>query len=240
MDIRIQEIKDKIEIPATEFITGGFRPENTIEESWIGRVTAYAEHEEIPLDQNGDQMMPLLQLYLPNQPFVPEPIRDIKLLTVFITYDFPEPLEKMGANWIIREYKNVNDFVIKDLNNPESYLNPFPLRSQLVPKDAPLWDGGGLEDLPGDIQRQIINLEKEGVIGSYFDIIEHCYSTKLGGYPSFCQPGIGIKGGFGKGFEYVFQISSDGKAGLNVVDSGSLMFAKNSKTGEWSLYYDFY
>ncbi len=31
MDPRIQKIKDIIERPATEFITGGFRPQNTLE-----------------------------------------------------------------------------------------------------------------------------------------------------------------------------------------------------------------
>ncbi|WP_312993128.1 hypothetical protein [Chryseobacterium flavum] len=240
MDLRIQEIKNKIERPATEFITGGFRPQNTLEESWIGRVFAYAEGEEIPLDQDGEQMMPLLQLYLPNQPFVPKLLRDTKLITVFISYNFPDTLEKMGGHWLIREYSHTEQIVIKDLKNENSYLKPFPLRSQLVPEDAPLWDGGGLEDLEANIYRQILQLEREGIINSYYDIIKHCYSTKLGGYPSFCQPGIGIGDGFGKGFEYVFQISSDGKANLNVIDSGSLMFAKNRHNGSWSLYYDFY
>ncbi|WP_185288984.1 DUF1963 domain-containing protein [Chryseobacterium lactis] len=240
MDNRIQEIKDKIEKPATEFITGGFRPLNTLKESWIGHVFAYAEHEEIPLDKNGDQMMPLLQIYLPNQPFVPELIKNQKLITVFISQDFPETFEKMGENWVIREYDRLENIVIKDLKSSVSYLKPFPLRSQLYPNDAPLWDGGGIEDIDYQIVSEILQLEREGLFDSYFKIINHCYSTKLGGYPSFCQPGIGFKDGFGKGFEFVFQVSSDNKAHLNVIDSGSFMFAKNKETGEWSLYYDFY
>lgn len=240
MDPRIQKIKDILERPATEFITGGFRPQNTLEESWIGRVFAYAGHEEIPLDQKGNPMMPLLQLYLPNQPFVPELIKDKKLITVFMSYDFPENLEKMGSNWVIREYDNLEDIVIKDLKSPISYLKPFPMRSQLFPKDAPLWDGGGIEDIDYRLISEIVRLEREGLFNSYFDIINHSYRTKLGGYPSFCQPGIGFKDGFGEGSEFVFQISSDEKAYLNVVDSGSFMFAKNKDTGEWSLYYDFY
>ncbi|NIF04386.1 DUF1963 domain-containing protein [Chryseobacterium sp. Tr-659] len=240
MDNKIQEIKNHVERPATEFLTGGFRPQNTLEESWIGRVFAYAESEEIPLDKEGKQMMPLIQLYLPNQPFVPEQIKDKKLITVFISHDFPDALEKMGDHWIIREYENLEEIVIKDLKSSTSYLKPFPLSSKLFTKDAPIWDGGGLEDLEGEMEDKILELEEEGIINSYYDIMEHCYSTKLGGYPSYCQPGIGIKDGFGKGFEYVFQVSSDNKAQLNVVDSGSFMFAKNSETKEWSLYYDFY
>lgn len=240
IDLRIQEIKDQIERPVTEFFTGGFRPLNVLEESWIGRVFAYAEDEEIPLDKNGDPMMPLIQFYLPNQPFVPELIKDKKLITVFISQDFPETFEKMGDNWLIREYNNLEDIVIKDLQSPVSYLKPFPLRSQLYTNDAPLWDGGGIEDIDYNLISEIVKLEREGHFDSYFQIIKHCYSTKLGGYPSFCQPGIGFKDGFGEGFEFVFQVSSDGKANLNVIDSGSFMFAKNKETGEWSLYYDFY
>ncbi len=37
-----------------------------------------------------------------------------------------------------------------------------------------------------------------------------------------------------------YELSSDAKINLNVVDSGSLMFWKNVVTGEWALYYDFY
>jgi hypothetical protein len=43
-----------------------------------------------------------------------------------------------------------------------------------------------------------------------------------------------------KGFEFVFQISSDAKINLNVIGSGSLMFWTHVETGKWALYYDFY
>lgn len=64
----------------------------------------------------------------------------------------------------------------------------------------------------------------------------HTYEHKIGGYPSFCQPGVDP----GDDFEFVFQISSDPKINLNVVDGGSLMFWKNNTTGTWAIYYDFY
>ncbi len=233
----IEEIQNKISKPVTKFTTGGFRPENTIEESWIGRVFAFYENEDIPTDKNGDLMIPLGQFYIQNLPVIHENINDTKLITVFISKEFPECLEKMGDNWLVREYKTLDGIKIKDLKNPESFLKPFPLKSELVEKDFPIWDGGGLS---GEMEDEIIKLENEGIINSYYDITEHTYEHKIGGYPSFCQPGIGDSDGFGEGFEFVFQISSDGKANLNVVDSGSLMFAKNKKTEEWSIYYDFY
>ena len=80
----------------------------------------------------------------------------------------------------------------------------------------------------------------DGVIKSYCDATEHVYGHKIGGYPSFCQSGIGDADGFGDGFKFVFQISSDAKINLNVVDNGCFMFAKNNETNDWSIYYDFY
>ncbi len=233
----IEEIQNKIAKPITKFTTGGFKPENTIEESWIGRVFAFNKDEEIPTDKNGDLMIPLAQLYIPNLPFIHGNIQNTKLITVFISKQFPECLEEMGNYWLIREYSSLDGIVIKDLKNPEPFLKPFPLKSEYIEKDFPIWDGGGLS---GEMETEILKLEDEGIIDSYYDITDHTYEHKIGGYPSFCQSGIGDADGFGEGYKFVFQISSDQKANLNIIDSGSLMFAKNAETEEWSIYYDFY
>ena len=233
MEQQLTDILQRIERKATIFTTGGFRPENTLTESWIGRVFAYHEDEEIPTDEKGHLMLPLLQVYLPTLPFVPDQLKDTKLITVFISAELPDYLEESGKDWVIREYKSTEEVVIKDLRNPDSFLEPFPLKPEAVTGDCPLWDGGGLD---WDTESEIVALERAGVIESYFDFTKHHYETKLGGYPSFCQPGVD----FGEGFEFVFQVSTDSKANLNVVDNGSLMFSKNSETGIWRVYYDFY
>ncbi|TDS13000.1 DUF1963 domain-containing protein [Sphingobacterium paludis] len=148
----VDKIKQKIVKKATVFETGGFKPEYTSTESWIGKV------------------------YL---------------------------------------------------------LKPFPLRPQPTRDDYPVWDGGGLTR---EMEVEILELERSGIIESYYDITENQYGHKLGGYPSFCQPGVY----FGDNFEFVFQIASDDKARLNIVDSGTMYFAKNAITGEWIFYCDFY
>ncbi|MER8149632.1 hypothetical protein ABS241_19775, partial [Acinetobacter baumannii] len=71
----IEELQQEIRKPITKFTTGGFRPENTIEESWLGKVTAYGKDEDIPLDAKGEKMFPLAQFYLPALPFVPEVVQ---------------------------------------------------------------------------------------------------------------------------------------------------------------------
>ncbi len=233
--MEIKDIKNRISKPATKFITGGFRPENTIEESWIGKVFAFKANEKIPTDEKGNLMLPLAQLYLPNLPYIHPQIQHIKLVTVFISQDFPECFEPMGKNWVIRVYEDIDNLQLKQIPNPKSHIKAFPLKAEFVKEDYPIWDGGGLSF---EIEKEICRLEQEGIIEGYYEDIgdQHAYEHKIGGYPSFCQPGVY----FGEDYEFIFQISSDEKANFNVIDSGSLMFIRNAKTNQWKIYYDFY
>ncbi|WYE80792.1 DUF1963 domain-containing protein [Fusobacterium animalis] len=73
----------------------------------------------------------------------------------------------------------------------------------------------------------------------YEDIADtHSYLHKFGGYPSYCQSGLGLEAE--ENYYFVFQISSDNVARYNVVDSGSLMFFYNENENKWVMYYDFY
>ena len=80
------------------------------------------------------------------------------------------------------------------------------------------------------------NLDKLSYYGDIADT--HSYLHKLGGYPSYCQPGLGLEAI--KDYHFTFQISSDEVARYNVVDSGSLIFFYNENENKWVMYYDFY
>ena len=229
----ISEIKRQLAKPATKLIAGGFRPSGQDDESWIGKVFLFRADEAIPLDEAGEQMLPLAQFYLPALPFCSPLLKDARVLTLFMSKRFPEQFEEMGRNWLIREYgfQECLERKLESVSGPS--LKPFPLKAELIEADFPLWDGGGV---PPEVEEEILRLERAGEIESYYDIISHTYEHKIGGYPSFCQSGVDP----GEGFEFVFQISSDSKVGLDVVDNGSLMFWKHKGTGEWALYYDFY
>lgn len=230
-DLKI--IKNQLARKATEFTSGGFKPTNSITESWIGRVYLYLEDEEIPLDNDGELMLPLFQLCFDDLPFVPEILEKSKIITVFISKKFPMDLTANGNNWVLREYKSVDNIIVKDLKNDTSFIKPFPLSNRLIEEDYPVWED---PEIPDDISDKINQLEDSGIIDSYYDIIENNYSHKIGGYATYCQSGIN----FGEDFEFVFQIASDGKANLNIVDSGNIYLAKNRKTQEWVFYCDFY
>ncbi|WP_236233586.1 DUF1963 domain-containing protein [Pseudomonas tohonis] len=229
----IQAIRHLLARPATRFSAGGFRPTQADEESWLGRVFLFRPDEGIPLDAAGDTMLPLAQFHLPSLPVNHPLLADVRVLALFISAEFGQPLEPMGAHWLIREYGHHETLQRKELSAPASFIKPFPLKAERLDEDYPLWDGGGV---PADLEERILELERQGTIDSYYDIVSHCHDHKIGGYPSFCQSGIDP----GEGFEFVFQISSDAKINLNVVDSGSLMFWKHRSSGEWALYYDFY
>lgn len=229
----VEKIKNKLAKKATEFITGGFKPTNSLTESWIGRVYLYDENEEIPFDNRGNMMLPLFQLCFNNFPFVPEILKETKIITVFISKDLPLDLTPNGNNWVLREYKSTDRIIFKDFKNESSHIKPFPLSYKLIQEDYPVWED---LEISNDISDKIIELEDERVIDSYYDMIENNYCHKLGGYATYRQSGIN----YGEDFEFVLQIASDKKANLNIVDSGNFYFAKNRKTGEWVYYCDFY
>lgn len=250
--MNIAEIKDRLAKRATELSAGAFKPTYSDKESWIGRVAFYKEEESIPLDADGTPMLPLLQLSLEGLPYIPDGLENTKMITVFISEDLltgryssangapstpsgdgaPNYLSANGEGWVLREYSKDDHLINKRLENLDSYIRSYPLKTTFIREDYPVWDSGGI---PSDIEDEILRLEKAGEITDYYDIVENNYGHKLGGHPTFCQSGID----FGEDFEFLLQIASDGKANLNIVDAGTIFLAKNRKTGEWRLYIDF-
>ena len=248
---RIAELRAALARPCTELQTGGFRPSGSDEESWIGRVFLCRPEEtgEV-LDTHGRPLHPLAQFYLPALPYVPENLRHVTWLTVFMGEEWPEVWngqDRNGEGWLLREYTAADTLVHHEY--PTVGIKAFPLKPILLERDFPIWDGGGAGHLSEEIcalEPEYPNEADENTLQYYDDIAtEHCYHHKFGGYPSFCQSGICENEGsaglnMGEGFRFMFQISSDDKAGINVVDSGSLMFSRHSGSGEWSLYFDFF
>ena len=229
----LHQIKHHLARPTLKLTAGGFRRLGTDEESWLGNVFLFSPDEGVPVNQAGQPLLPYAQFYLPALPFISPLLTGVRVMTVFISNPFPEPFEPMGDNWVIREYGPQDMLVRKVLPVEGTFLKAFALNAQVVPEDFPLWDGGGV---PADVEQAILELQRAGELQSYYDLVTHTYEHKIGGYPSFCQSGVDP----GEGFEFVFQIWSDAKINLNVVDNGSLMFWKHVETGEWAFYYDFY
>ena len=254
---RIKEIKEKIARPCTEFETKNFDYDDENKVSWIGRVFLCKEDEveERPKDNKGKTMYPLAQFYLANLPYLPEALKKFEYITVFMGENFPEYNEenegvsKNGDGWILRTYTK-DDILVKNeyLRDDNICPDSYPLIAKLNDKDFPVWDGGGLDF---EVEDEICELEEEydeeldkekneeDILDYYSDIAtNHSYLHKFGGYPSYCQSGLGLEAI--KDYHFMFQISSDEVARYNVVDSGSLMFFYNENEDKWMMYYDFY
>ena len=254
---KIKELREKIAKTCTEFETKKFDYDDESKISWIGRVFLCKENEieERPKDNNGRTMYPVAQFYLANLPYLPEALKKFEYITVFMGEDFPEynvedeGVSKNGDGWILRTYTK-DDILVKNeyLRDDNVCPDSYPLIAKLNDKDFPVWDGGGLDF---EVEDEICDLEEEydeeldkeknekDILDYYSDIAtNHSYLHKFGGYPSYCQPGLGLEAI--KGYQFVFQISSDEVARYNIVDSGSLMFFYNENEDKWVMYYDFY
>ena len=254
---KIKEIREKIARTCTELETKKFDYDDESKISWIGRVFLCKENEieERPKDNNGRTMYPVAQFYLANLPYLPETLKKFEYITVFMGEDFPEYNEedegvsKNGDGWILRTYTK-DDILVKNeyLRDDNICPDSYPLIAKLNDKDFPVWDGGGLDF---EVEDEICELEEEydeeldkekneeDILDYYSDIAtNHSSLHKFGGYPSYCQPGLGLEAI--KDYHFVFQISSDEVARYNIVDSGSLMFFYNENEDKWVMYYDFY
>ena len=254
---KIKELKEKIARPCTEFETKNFDYDDENKVSWIGRVFLCKEDEveERPKDDKGETMYPLAQFYLANLPYLPEALKKFEYITVFMGEDFPEYNEenegvsKNGDGWILRTYTK-DDVLVKNEYLRDDNICPkaYPLEAKFHAEDYPVWDGGGLDeeledeicDLSDEYDEETDEEKKEEDILNYYDDIANTqtYLHKFGGYPSYCQPGLGLE--VEEGYHFVFQISSDDVAQYNIVYSGSLMFFYNENEDKWMMYYDFY
>lgn len=230
----VEEIKKALKREAIIFHTGGFRPTNEISESWIGKVGWKLKNEEIPMDDNQQEMLPVATIFLPDSPACPSALSGIKLITIFVSNDLFKHLDSddLSPWFVIRTYKSLDDLV------PCCYISkaikPFPLSAELVENDFPTWDNGGI---PDDIDQEICTLEEQGDLDYFEDIYEENYHFhKIGGYPSFCQSGIW----YGDDYPFVLQISSDFKADFNIIDSGNFYFYYNAEEQDWKVHCDFY
>ena len=232
-DLSIEYIKNQLRKKATCFKTGGIRPTNALGESWFGKVAWQLPTDIWPQDDSGKRMIPLATIFLEGLDYVPDALKNIKLITIYLNNNWRDTLcdyDTFTKSFIIRTYESLTE--LSYCNHTEEIIKPFPLVPYMVENDFPMW-----EDIDHDIFETICQMEKKYNINYYDDIFEeNDINHKLGGYPSVIQSGVG----YSEGFEYVLQISSDEKANFNIVDGGNFYFGYNPQTKEWAVRCDFY
>lgn len=217
-----EEILEKIARKPTVFLVGGFRPDDDILSSWVGKVMVGKEGEEWPMS-DGEPMIPLCQINLTRIPYKPDNLKDIEFITVFIDgEDLPCKDEPNGEKWCLRAYKKIDELIPIKSPQMDCYmrLKPFQLKPELVEADCPSW-----EDCPVEISEECDD--------DYHDIFINRDGLKVGGWPSLIQGEIfwaPLNRQPAKP-EYVFQIDSLEKAGLFWGDTGCAYFGRGTTPG---------
>ena len=226
----LDEIKNILRKKAVIYETGVCEPTNKIGESWIGAVKWKKAGEEMPKDADGNAMSPLASLFTGYLSYVPDAIKGVALCNVFISEKIFEHWRDMNGYFKVQTYDSAE--VLEPCSWKNAQIKAFPLQPEQVDNDYPQWDGG----MDPEIEKAVIKLEKSAGIDYYRDIKTKNYSThKVGGYPSYIQ-----SGDWDKRYEFVFQIASDKKAGLNIVDSGNFYFFYSKTLDKWEIQCDFY
>ena len=242
---KINELRAKIGKPAIVFETQKIKVAKVADEdkvSWIGRVFLCKENEkeEKIIDDNGIEMYPLAQFYLGNLPYVPESLKEIKYITIFMGEEFSiEAFSKNGENWLLRTYTD------KDILVKSEYLSNYELKPEIcvlihkfVKQDFPLWINEVLECEYG-LGDEILSYG-DSDDPNKFDFSDFVNDDdvslihKFEGYPFDLDSMIGSEPI--KNYKFVFQIGSDKVA--NFDREGTLLFYYNEIEDDWTIFFD--
>ena len=216
---------DKVLKSASVAQIGGFRPPEDKMTSWFGGPGVGKQGEVLP-KYNGKDMFALLQVKVSELPVIPDEIRDIAFLIVFINRD-EFPFDKPhGDGWEIREYKTLDGLMLLPESSEPPIVKDFPIKWLKVDNDAPDWENAW----------ELVDLNPinyiDGEDDKFFDEYNRYSGTKIGGYPKCIQHGANLEG-------FVFQIGSEEKPNWMWADNGIGYFNK-SPDGEWTFECQFY
>ena len=116
MDELIEIIKQKLRRKAVAFQTGGIRPTNKRGESWIGKVCWQKPGEDQPLSKNGEPMIPLATIFVPESDYVPKALKGIKMINIFIDIDWLDYFDrsKLSDLFVIRTYESLDGLPLEE------------------------------------------------------------------------------------------------------------------------------
>ena len=224
--------------PASILEVGGFRPTGDPLASHIGLSPVMLEDESWPHDIEGRPLQFVAQLNLTAALFVPEILKDIALLTIFVGEKCIES-RFQSDSWSLRAYRSLNGLSpITVPPQPWHWLKGFECRWEYA-EDYPVYDDPELklpsgfspeDDLPEE--RHELNIHRSK-IGGYASTIQHevqFVSTirTANGWQQEVEP------------TFALQLISEEKAGLMWADNGVLYVGRRAGTEEWFASCQFY
>ncbi len=227
----VEALKQQLCRRASRAIVGGFRPSADPFASWFGKVNVAASGEDWPTSA-GRPMMPLCQFNMTEVPFVPESLSDVAFLAVFIDQEKLPSNNPNGDGWLLRAYPTLDGLVALALPADQGYLQPLPIRWELIEEDYPSWEYKDAMEMSPELEDQ------------YSELLETQQGTKIGGWPFIVQSEIYWAPGnqHPASPEYVLQIDSESKARWSWGDAGfgyigrGTGAARDVWTLEWQCY----
>ena len=206
--------------------------------SHIGLAPVMRMGEEWPHDSEGRAMQFVAQLNLTEAPFVPEVLRNVALLTIFVGEKCIERRFDPGS-WVLRAYPSLDGLSpVTTPPQPWHWLKGFECRWQQA-DDYPSYDDALLRLPDGYSLEDDLPEERHSL---------NVHRSKVGGFASTVQhevqfaPPIKTTDGWQKVEEppFVLQIVSEEKARLMWADNGVLYLGRRPETNEWFASCQFY
>lgn len=233
--MEIEEIKKRLKKKACLYCSERIKNNNKNYESWIGKVCYEQKGEIYPVDELGNEMIPLITLFIDNENYIPESLKGIKLITIFVSVESLDHIddENLDKWFCFRMYNNLENLVRCEYTSEE--IKPCPLSVKYIDDDMP--EKNDIEYIDEQLYDRIIELEDDEEIDYDNDIRNNSIMThKIGGYPDSIQGDVG----FDDGYEFVIEITSDENAEFNIIDFGNFYFGYNKNLDKWKVVCDFY
>lgn len=218
--LKASDIIERYGRPCTLLIPDLKADEGDPHGSWLGHVAVAAPDETWP-EFEGQPLAPIAQLRLDQMPFVPEELRDLQIITVFVQFEEGHVGQAFCSgqpgSWILRSYASAADLVEIERPDGDFGFDGVPLTHKLVEKDTPDW-----QDVSDEIDDDL--WPKKG--------LDREFRARVGGWPELVQSEIcwAPHNKHPANPKFAFQIDSDPDLNLWIGDAGNLYFGRG--TGE--------
>tara|TARA_A100001015_G_scaffold279887_1_gene341464 strand:+ start:444 stop:1169 length:726 start_codon:yes stop_codon:yes gene_type:complete len=214
--------RKSIEKASSKLLVGGFRPTHNPITSCFGEVRVKKLGQRWPYAA-GQSLWPVCQLNLKEAPFVPDILKDLAMIQVFIFDD----IDFLETNIIdttstdetmvfIRTFENLDTLVPVEMPDHQSTYRPCEAK----------WENAAQIDYP---THDTLPIDFDALnIGRYYDQkgIRCVTGTKIGGWPNCIQS---EPWWWDQDFEYAFQIDSEYRANCVWYDCGTVYVARDRK-----------
>lgn len=175
---------------------------------------------------NGTPMWPLCQINLTQAPMVPDAVRDLSLISIFMVPDAePEPHQVINmqkpdpsATWALRSYPALDGLTIP--NAPQH-------NSSLTPRLGE-WEAVRADYANHDLAGRFLDTQANDICAH--DWFLPVAQTKLGGWPHMPQAEPWWERGAGKDtWDFVIQVEAESKPGWSGRGDGVVCIARSRK-----------